>query len=43
MIELESTVFPIGQPNDAFAQYFDGKSYLSMLSTGAGCHRSRHL
>lgn len=33
MIELESSVFPVGQSNEAFAQYFDGKSYLSMLST----------
>lgn len=26
-------VFPIGQPNDAFAQYFVGKSYLTPVST----------
>ena len=26
-------VFPIGQPNDAFAQYFIGKSYLAPVST----------
>ena len=26
-------VFPIGQPNDAFAQYFVGKSYLAPVST----------
>lgn len=26
-------VFPIGQPNDAFAPYFDGQSYLAPLST----------
>ena len=25
-------VFPIGQPNDAFAQYFIGKSYLAPIS-----------
>lgn len=24
-------VFPVGRPNDAFAQYFTGQSYLSML------------
>lgn len=24
--------FPIGQPNDAFAQYFSGQSYLAPLS-----------
>lgn len=28
-----SMVFPIGQPNDAFAQYFVGQSYLAPLST----------
>lgn len=27
------SVFPIGNENSAFAQYFDGKSYLNMLST----------
>ena len=26
-------VFPIGQPNDAFVQYFVGKSYLAPVST----------
>lgn len=25
--------FPIGTPNDAFAQYFDGQSYLAPVST----------
>lgn len=25
-------LFPIGGPNDAFAKYFDGQSYLNMLS-----------
>ncbi|EFA23545.1 carboxymuconolactone decarboxylase family protein [Bifidobacterium gallicum] len=28
-----SMIFPIGQPNDAFAQYFIGQSYLTPLST----------
>ena len=27
------TVFPIGAPNDAYAQYFSGQSYLAPLST----------
>lgn len=27
-----SMIFPIGQPNDAFAQYFTGKSYLAPVS-----------
>ena len=26
-------VFPVGEKNDAFAQYFIGQSYLNMLST----------
>lgn len=26
-------LFPIGQPNDGFAQYFTGQSYLALLST----------
>ena len=29
----ETLFFPIGQPNDAFAQYFVGQSYLAPLST----------
>ena len=29
----KSMVFPIGAPNDAFAQYFIGKSYLAPVST----------
>lgn len=28
----EMSVFPTGGPNDAFAQYFIGQSYLNMLS-----------
>jgi len=28
----EMSVFPTGKPNDAFAQYFQGQSYLNMLS-----------
>lgn len=32
--ELENTsIFPIGNENSAFAQHFDGKSYLNMIST----------
>ena len=29
----KSMIFPIGQPNDAFAKYFIGKSYLAPVST----------
>ena len=29
----DSMVFPIGQPNDGFAQYFVGQSYLAPVST----------
>ena len=33
MNEKELSVFPMGDPNDAYAQYFSGKSYLKYLST----------
>lgn len=46
-------VFPIGQPNDNFAQYFTGKSYLAPLSSEQvgiynvtfepGCRNSWHI
>ena len=46
-------VFPIGQPNDAFAQYFIGKSYLAPVSTSQvgifnvtfepGCRNNWHI
>lgn len=29
----DSMIFPIGKPNDAFAQYFTGQSYLAPVST----------
>ena len=29
---IENSIFPIGEENVKYAQYFDGKSYLSMLS-----------
>lgn len=29
----EISVFPTGKPNDAYARYFIGQSYLNMLST----------
>lgn len=29
-------LFDIGQPNDAYAQYFDGQSYLSGLAKNLG-------
>lgn len=32
-IHANSMIFPIGQPNDAFAKYFIGQSYLAPLST----------
>ena len=31
--EKNLSAFPIGEPNDAYAQYFSGKSYLKYLST----------
>ena len=46
-------VFPIGQPNDAYAQYFIGQSYLAPLSTSQvnianvtfepGCRNNWHI
>lgn len=48
-----SMVFPIGQPNDAFAQYFIGQSYLAPVSTSQvgvfnvtfepGCRNNWHV
>ncbi len=32
-MDKQLSQFPIGASNDAFAQYFTGKSYLAMLST----------
>ncbi|MCQ4635236.1 carboxymuconolactone decarboxylase family protein [Anaerovorax odorimutans] len=29
----KDSIFPIGKPNDAFAKYFTGQSYLEMLTT----------
>lgn len=31
-ILFASMLFPIGQPNDGFAQYFSGKSFLAPVS-----------
>ena len=49
----KSMVFPIGAPNDAFAQYFIGKSYLAPVSTSQvgifnvtfepGCRNNWHI
>lgn len=49
----ELSVFPKGKPNDAYAQYFIGQSYLNMLSTDqvaignvtfeAGCRNNWHI
>ena len=32
-IQNSLSLFPIGEPNDAYAQYFSGKSFLKYLST----------
>lgn len=50
---VKSMVFPIGQPNDAFAQYFIGHSYLFPVSTSQvgvfnvtfepGCRNNWHI
>ena len=49
----KSMLFPIGAPNDGFAQYFTGKSYLAPLSTSGvgifnvtfepGCRNNWHI
>lgn len=31
-VHEKSMIFPVGQPNDAFAQYFTGQSYLAPVS-----------
>ena len=33
MNEMKISLFPMGDPNDAYAKYFSGKSYLKYLST----------
>lgn len=33
MEPIEMSVFPTGEPNNAYADYFTGQSYLHMLST----------
>ncbi|MDO5595013.1 MAG: hypothetical protein Q4G01_09440 [Eubacteriales bacterium] len=48
-----STIFPLGQENTEYAQYFVGKSYLNMLSTQGvvignvtfepGCRNNWHI
>jgi len=48
-----SMIFPIGEPNDAFAQYFVGQSYLAPVSTAQvgifnvtfepGCRNNWHI
>ncbi len=49
----DSAVFPIGEKNDAFAQFFVGQSYLNMLTTQGvsignvtfepGCRNNWHI
>ena len=49
----EGAVFPVGEKNDAFAQYFIGQSYLNMLTTQGvgignvtfepGCRNNWHI
>ena len=46
-------IFPLGEPNDAFAQYFIGQSYLAPLASGSvpvsnvsfepGCRNNWHI
>ena len=53
MKENHSPLFPMGGPNDVYARYFVGQSYLSMLTTGGvpignvtfepGCRNKWHI
>ncbi len=56
MTDIEQTfpqMFPLGDPNDAFAQYFTGRSYNAPLVTGSvpvnnisfepGCRNNWHI
>lgn len=53
MLEKNLSVFPVGEKNDAFAQYFIGQSYLNMLTTSGvgignvtfepGCRNNWHI
>lgn len=46
-------IFPLGEPNDAYAQYFSGQSYLAPLAVGSvpvsnvsfepGCRNNWHI
>lgn len=40
-ISKEMSVFPTGEKNDAYAQYFIGQSYLNMLSICCRANRWR--
>lgn len=50
---LKKMIFPIGEPNDKFAQYFTGKSFLAPVSTSQvgifnvtfepGCRNNWHI
>lgn len=52
-VHEKSMIFPIGSPNDAFAQYFTGNSYLAPVSTqqvgiynvtfAPGCRNNWHI
>ena len=52
-IHQSEMIFPIGEPNDAFAKYFTGQSYLYPISTSQvgiynvtfepGCRNNWHI
>ena len=35
-MEKKEILFGLGEPNDAYAQYFDGQSYLNRLTETGG-------
>ncbi|MBR1539132.1 MAG: cupin domain-containing protein [Bacteroidales bacterium] len=48
--DKEALIFPIGEPNDAYAQFFTGQSYLAPLPGGyanvtfePGCRNNWHI
>ena len=52
-VHAKKVIFPIGEPNDKFAQYFTGKSFLAPVSTSQvgifnvtfepGCRNNWHI
>ena len=39
----QSLMFPVGEPNSAYAQYFTGRSWLASISNEPGCINHWHI